>query len=95
MIAVLVTVVLVICLCVPLARTVRSDMRDDATQSIRRSVLATAVQCYSVEGVYPSDLSYLEDHYGLQINHDEYIVTYDLVASNLPPDVTVLVRGQS
>ena len=52
----------------------------------------SAVQCYAVEGYYPQDLDYLTDHYGLQINHDRYIVVYEAFASNLPPEVTVLQK---
>lgn len=57
------------------------------------AVLRSAVQCYSVEGVYPSDLDYLEKYYGLMIDHKTYIIGYDAFSSNLLPQVTVLVRG--
>ena len=35
-----------------------------AEQAFRRA----AVQCYAVEGIYPPDLGYMRDHYGLQID---------------------------
>ena len=35
-------------------------------------------------------IRYLEDHYGLQIDTDRYTVYYDVFASNLMPDITVL-----
>lgn len=50
------------------------------------------VACYSVEGFYPPDLNYLEEHYGVQINHHRYIVSYIPVAENLMPDSTVLEK---
>ena len=62
-------------------------------QAVRDAVLRGTVQCYAVEGAYPSSLSYLEEHYGLVINHEKYIVSYNAYASNLAPDVRVLVRG--
>ena len=49
-----------------------------------------AVACYSVEGFYPPNLAYLEEHYGVQINRNRYTVSYIPVAENLMPDITVL-----
>ena len=51
-----------------------------------------AVACYSVEGFYPPDLNYLEQHYGIQINRNRYTVSYTPVAENLMPDITVLEK---
>lgn len=69
------------------------DLAQQSVQSVREAVLRSAVQCYSVEGVYPSDLDYLEKYYGLMIDHKTYIIGYDAFSSNLLPQVTVLVRG--
>ena len=65
---------------------------DESAEAIRDAVKRTAGQCYAVEGVYPPDLKYLEDNYGLKINTDDFYVTYNAFASNLPPDVVVKVR---
>ena len=51
-----------------------------------------AVQCYAVEGVFPENLEHLEENYGLQINHEKFIVTYDAFSSNLMPDIQVLQK---
>ena len=45
-----------------------------------------------VEGVYPPDLHYLEENYGLQINTAEFYVVYDIYASNMPPTVKVVAK---
>ena len=50
----------------------------------------TAAACYAAEGIYPPDLEYLEEHYGIQVDRDRYTVMYDVFASNLMPDITVL-----
>ena len=55
-------------------------------ESLRRSAAA----CYAAEGVYPPNLAYLQEHYGLQIDEERYTVYYDVFASNLMPDITVL-----
>ena len=54
--------------------------------SLRRSVMA----CYATEGVYPPDLNYLKDHYGLLIDEKKYSMHYEAFASNLMPEITVL-----
>ena len=57
-------------------------------ESIRRA----AVTCYAVEGIYPPDLAYLQEHYGIQVNEDRYYVFYEVFGSNMMPDITVLER---
>ena len=46
--------------------------------------------CYAAEGIYPPDLEYMLKHYGIRINEEEYTVIYQMIASNLMPDITVL-----
>lgn len=48
------------------------------------------VSCYAAEGIYPPDLEYLKEHYGIQIDEERYTVYYNRFAQNLMPDVTVL-----
>lgn len=73
-----------------LAVQLQADADAQAVQALRRSVLDAAVQCYAVEGSYPESLQTLEQEYGVQINHEQYIVTYSAYASNLLPEVAVL-----
>ena len=68
------------------------DLSDNSADAIRAAVQRCALQCYAVEGVYPPDLQYLELNYGLQINHQDFYVTFDAFASNLPPTVRVTKR---
>lgn len=60
--------------------------------SVRNAVMDAAMQCAAVEGAYPSSLKHLEEHYGLIVNHDDYAVTYEAFASNVPPSVVVVPR---
>ena len=66
-----------------------SEGREQLEEAVRRS----AVACYAAEGIYPPDLAYLEEHYGLQVDRERYTVVYDVFASNLMPDITVLENG--
>ena len=52
-----------------------------------------AAACYAAEGIYPPDISYLEERYGVRIDRDRYTVDYQVFASNLMPDITVLRNG--
>lgn len=67
-------------------------LEDSGTEAIRAAVQRSALQCYAVEGVYPSRLEYLEENYGLQVNHEDYYVNYEAFASNMPPTVRVVRR---
>lgn len=57
-------------------------------QTLRRSCVA----CYAAEGVYPPNLDYLKEHYGLQVDEGRYVVYYELFADNLMPDITILEK---
>lgn len=70
----------------------QSIAREQATTSVRNAVVAAAVQCCAVEGSYPSSLAHLEDTYGLVINHNDYVVTYEWLGDNVPPSVVVRPR---
>jgi len=61
-------------------------------RSAQNAVTKAAVQCYALEGQYPPDLNYLRDNYGLSIDERVYIVHYDMFASNIMPQITVLPR---
>lgn len=47
------------------------------------------MHCYAIEGQYPESVAYLEENYGLRIDHDRYIVHYDIFADNIMPEITV------
>lgn len=70
----------------------RQAALEQGAASTRQAVLRCAAQCCAVEGSYPSTLSYLEDHYGLTVNHADYAVTYEAFASNVTPSVVVVPR---
>ena len=69
-----------------LGNSQKAEGKNQLEESIRRA----AVACYATEGVYPPNLEYLEENYGIQINRDRYTVFYEIFASNMMPDITVL-----
>lgn len=66
------------------------DSRAESKRQLEEAIRRSCVACYAAEGVYPPDLDYLKDHYGLQVDEARYVVYYDIFASNLMPDITVL-----
>ncbi|MDO4540165.1 MAG: hypothetical protein Q4B48_03535 [Syntrophomonadaceae bacterium] len=69
----------------------QSKASEEGIRLTEQAVIRAAVQCYALEGFYPQQLSYLKDHYGVSYNEDSYTVHYQYIASNLMPDITVLV----
>ena len=68
------------------------EIRESAA-AVSDTVMRRARQCYVIEGAYPQDLSYLEENYGLTVNHDRFLIVYDAFAENLPPKIIVRYRG--
>lgn len=54
-----------------------------------RAVRKAAVLCYALEGRYPATLSYLEEHYGVQLNTDKYVYHYQCIGQNIMPQIAV------
>lgn len=61
-------------------------------ESLQKAVNHIVVQCYAVEGTYPPDLEYLENHYGLTYNHELFFIDYQAYGTNMYPDITILRR---
>lgn len=87
-------ILVAVCLAGVLGKNAQRSVGEQKIDGIRKNVLSAAVQCYAVEGVFPPDLQYLEDNYGLVVDKDTYIVTYEAFSTNMMPDVSVLVRGE-
>lgn len=59
-------------------------------QQLEQTLRRTAVSCYAAEGFYPPSVEYMQRHYGLQFEEENYVIRYERFASNLMPDITVL-----
>lgn len=66
------------------------DSKVESKHQLEQAIRRGCVACYAAEGVYPPNLGYLKEHYGLQIDEEAYVVYYDIFAENLMPDITVL-----
>jgi len=68
---------------------------DTQLEMVENAVMDAVITCYAVEGVYPKDLQYLVDNYGLYYDSERFVVFYDVFASNVIPDVRVRMKGGS
>ncbi len=69
---------------------ISSSSNGENLKLLQESVKRATVQCYAIEGMYPPNIQYLEDHYGVTFDHEKYIVHYEVFASNILPDIKVI-----
>lgn len=67
--------------------------QSEESMRLQKALEKAAVNCYSVEGFYPPDVTYLQEHYGIVIDEDKYHVFYDSMGSNMKPDIEVFRKG--
>jgi len=84
---------LVILLCFLLAVTrLEQGRKAEGKQQLEDALRRTAAACYASEGFYPPDVDYMVQHYGLQYDEAVYRVHYEIFASNLMPEITVVEK---
>lgn len=70
------------------------NLRDRSAQqqefSLELAIDHAITSCYALEGIYPPDLQYMKDHYGLVYDEELFYVDYRPIASNMRPEVYVL-----
>jgi hypothetical protein len=74
-------------------RGVSGQVDKNQAQFVADSVRRSAVQCYAIEGKFPETVGgvqYLENSYGLMIDHKRYVVYYESMGGNLIPTVRVV-----
>jgi len=87
---VLFTVIVMIMVVLGLRQTEASNNAEGLRileDSIRRAV----VMNYALEGRYPASIEYIEENFGIYIDRTKYVVHYSIFASNILPDITVIL----
>lgn len=85
----LVLAVLVFCL-VKATDKMGSGQQAESLKQLDASIRKATMTCYATEGVYPPNVQYLKDNYGIQIDEDRYAVFYEIEGTNLMPNITVM-----
>ena len=71
---------------------VNEGRKKEEKQQIEAAVKKAAVACYASEGVYPPDIEYIKNNYGILVDSDSFVVKYEFIGSNIMPDITILPR---
>jgi hypothetical protein len=69
-----------------------SGQGEQGRRQLEESLRRAAVAGYAGQGEYPATLDELVARSGIRIDRERYIVFYEAFASNLMPEITVLVR---
>ena len=70
-----------------------SDSVGDESERLAREAISRAlITCYAAEGSYPASISHLEEQYGVVIDHEAYVISYEVLASNVMPEVMLVKR---
>lgn len=74
------------------ADTLSERTAQEQKETLETALQRAAVYCYSIEGAYPEDLEYLERNYGITYDKNQFFVDYQVLGTNLMPDITVIER---
>jgi len=72
-------------------RDMRTDIQSREQAHLEQVLHQSAAMCYSLEGGYPKSLSYLKEQYGIRWEEEKFLVDFEYVGNNLPPDITVIL----
>ena len=65
---------------------------EEGLRMAEQAVRQAAGSCYALEGAYPASYADLKQRSGVAVDEERYIIFYEIFASNIMPDVTVLER---
>ena len=83
----------VVCMVIYGLRQTEQSSRAEGLRILDDSIRRAVVMCYAVEGRYPDTIKHVEEDYGITIDRSRYAVHYNIFASNLFPDITVIDLG--
>lgn len=72
--------------------TTRQTQNSEEKKLLEDSIKRAVVTCYATTGAYPDSLEMLSKEYNVKINEDKYIVHYEIFASNIMPDITIVEK---
>lgn len=81
---------LILCLFGAEVQFYSKNQKAEVKRNLEKSLNEAAVHCYAVEGRFPPSLDYLCETYGIYYDHDAYSIFYEIFASNMMPDITVI-----
>lgn len=88
-----VAVVVILLIFLSAVNNLQAGSGEEGKEQLEQALKRCAVTCYATEGIYPPDIDYMKEHYGIQIDEERYVIIYDIFAENLMPDITVLEKA--
>lgn len=70
----------------------RQAQQEQALHTVYESIRRAALSCYAIEGRYPDTVEHLVTNYGVSVDSSRYTVHYRIFASNLMPDIEILMK---
>jgi penicillin-binding protein-related factor A (putative recombinase) len=64
------------------------ERQNAAANALRNAVIS----CYAIEGMYPPNVQYMKDNYGLSIDEELFIIHYIPNAENRMPDFEIVPK---
>ena len=89
--SVLLVIVVLVCFLLAVNR-LQQGAGEQGRQQLEDALRRAAVACYASEGFYPPDVEYMVQHYGLQYDARNFQIHYEVFASNLMPEITVVEK---
>ena len=72
------------------AGSLQKSQSDEQIKIAQDAIVRATVQCYSIEGRYPTGLKYLTENYGITLNEEEYVYYYQSIGANIMPNIRVM-----
>lgn len=81
---------LILCLFGVEVQLFSDNQKVENKRNLEKTLNEAAVHFYAVEGRFPPSLDYLCETYGIYYDPDIYSIFYEIFASNMMPDITVI-----
>ena len=67
---------------------------NQSSQELTDAISRSCVHAYANTGAYPESIEELERTYGINIDETKYVVHYEIFASNIMPEITVIAKNE-
>ena len=73
---------------------VSDEVDENEIKTLESAIDKAVITCYAIEGAYPENIEYIEDNYGVVLDHEKFFVVYNILGPNVRPDVMVAPIGE-
>lgn len=73
---------------------VQTVQNGQSYQELTDAISRSCVHAYANTGAYPENVEEIEKTYGIHIDRNKYIVHYEIFASNIMPEITVIAKKE-